>query len=168
MPEEGMSLGDYIYRVYGRRIDPTDPNNPLSQAGRAVGISFNSNRKMVNTGDSHRLIELAKELNKQDEMVEAIFRAYFEDGVNISQKDNLIKIATPVLEGIQSGDQIKQFLDSDQYQDRVTSQLKDAVGIRGVPYFIVHFPNSKRKVPFSGAQPTESFCDLFEMICEHE
>jgi predicted DsbA family dithiol-disulfide isomerase len=140
-----MGLADYIYRVYGIRLTVDDPNSALNQAGRRVRITFNNARRMVNTDDSHRLVELAKELGKQDEMVEKIFQEYFENAVNISDRNALIRIGSEVLGDQMSADQLREFFASDKHADTVAKQLKEIRGVSGVPHFTIHVPNSARK-----------------------
>ena len=140
-----MDIGDYIYKVYGARMNVGDPNSALNKAGRNVGINFNSERRMVNTDDSHRLIELAKELNKEDEMIERVFNSYFVEGVNISKKEELLKIGKEVLNDKITNEELESVLDGSKYQDLIDLQLKEAKGIRGVPYFIIYNPNNNRK-----------------------
>lgn len=48
----------------------------MQEVGRAEGITFSYGGDMGNTLDSHRLIELAAEQGKQDQMVEALFKRY--------------------------------------------------------------------------------------------
>lgn len=75
LPAEGESIDSYMLRRYGRRINVADPANPLNVAGRRVGISFNNERRMHNTMDSHRLMTLAGKQDKQHETAEALFKA---------------------------------------------------------------------------------------------
>jgi len=162
MAPEGMGLADYIYRVYGMRITVDDPNSALNQAGRRVGIEFNNTRRMVNTDDSHRLIELGKELGKGDEMIEKIFHEYFENAANISDREVLVRLGSEVLGDKLTPDQLREFFASDKHIDTVTEQLRTIRGISGVPHFTIYVPNSKRKISVSGAQPPERFEDMFE------
>jgi len=47
---------------------------------------------MSNTLNSHRLIDYAGQHGKQDEVVEALFKAYFEEGKNLGDLALLIEI----------------------------------------------------------------------------
>lgn len=147
MPSEGMDLGDYIYKVYGRRMNVNDPRSPLKQAGEAVGINFNNTRTMVNTLDSHRLIALSKKYDKHLDMVESIFHNYFEKAVNISKLDNLANIAENVLGNIMSKNEISEFLKGDEYKEQVLNEIQAAKEdfITGVPSFTIEDPESKKK-----------------------
>ena len=72
---EGESIDEYMLRRMGRRMNVSDPKNPLNVAGSRVGISFDNSRRMYNTLDSHRLVDLAGKQNKQHEFVERLFQA---------------------------------------------------------------------------------------------
>ena len=147
MPSEGMDLGDYIYKVYGRRMNVNDPRSPLKQAGEAVGINFNNTRTMVNTLDSHRLIALSKKYDKHLDMVESIFHNYFEKAVNISKLDNLANIAENVLGNIMSKNEISEFLKGDEYKEQILNEIQAAKEdfITGVPSFTIEDPESQKK-----------------------
>ena len=157
-----MGLADYIYRVYGMRITVDDPNSALNQAGRRAGIQFNNTRRMVNTDDSHRLVELGKDLGKEDEMIEKIFHEYFENAQNISDRNVLVRLGSEVLGDKMTPDQLREFFASDKHIDTVNQQIRSIRGISGVPHFTVHVPNSNRKVSISGGQPSERFEVMFE------
>ena len=62
------------------------PGNPLDKAASKVGITFNKNRRIIRTADSHRLVEWCKATapQRQDGLIEALFKAYFEDGKDLS------------------------------------------------------------------------------------
>lgn len=63
-------------------------HTPLIEAGESVGIKFKFCDKIPNTLNSHRLIHVAKKQNKQNEIVDLLFKKYFEQGENIG----LIKV----------------------------------------------------------------------------
>lgn len=68
----------------------------LGEAGERAGIKFNNERRVHNTIRSHRLVRLAHEQGKGDEMIETIFHAYFENGENIADADVLLELANKV------------------------------------------------------------------------
>jgi predicted DsbA family dithiol-disulfide isomerase len=39
----------------------------------------------VNTRDSHRLVDWSKQFGKQNQLIEVLFKAYFEDAKDISK-----------------------------------------------------------------------------------
>ena len=63
------------------------------QKGQAAGVKFNFDKisLAVNTVLSHQLIAIAPEPTKRS-VVEAVYRAYFEEGLNIGTIDVLVSI----------------------------------------------------------------------------
>ena len=66
----------------------------MAEAGRGEGIpfAFDRIRRTPNTLDAHRLIGLADTQGVQDAVVEAVFRAYFAEGQDISQTTVLLDV----------------------------------------------------------------------------
>jgi len=164
LTEEGISMREYIQRVYGRTTDPADPSNPLNKAGRAVGIHFNPDRKMHNTLRSHRLVEYAKKQGKQNEAIEAVFRHYFENADNIANVDKLCEISAEI--GL-TGD-VRAYLQSEADQDTIRQQYETArrQRISGVPYIIISKHGKRNKLAMSGAQPPEAFAEAFQELLD--
>ena len=108
-----------------------------------------------NTVDAHRLILWAEELGKGDQLLEAIYSAYFEKKQSIFTHEDLIAIATTV--GIESSD-AKALLDSDRFTDRVAQDqtMAHQLGANGVPFYVIDM-----KFAISGAQPQEIFDQIF-------
>lgn len=101
------------------------------------GISFTFDRieRTPNTFDSHRLIWLARREGIQDAVIEALFRSYFTQGLDIGDRRILSDIAST--EGLSSS-QFEHSLESNdgiaevQQEEAAVHQL----GISGVPSFI--------------------------------
>jgi predicted DsbA family dithiol-disulfide isomerase len=134
------------------------PNNPLEIAGRSVGISFNKTRRFINTIDGHRLMEWCNQTHpdKANELMEYLFRAYFEDAKDLSDLHELVNVALSV--GLPETT-VKSVLESDQYRSEVLEadeRSKRNLRVSGVPYFIVENNNGGRPVAFSGAQVSPS------------
>lgn len=69
----------------------------LEKAGKTTGINFNNERRVHNTTRSHRLVRLADEQGKGDDMIEQLFQGYFEEGRNIADVDVLLDLAQKVI-----------------------------------------------------------------------
>lgn len=108
-----------------------------------------------NTVDAHRLILWAENLGKGDELLEAIYSAYFEKKEQIFSHDDLIAIASKV--GIDSAEALA-FLKTDELRDRVSEDqnLAHQLGANGVPFYVIDM-----KFGISGAQPQEVFDQIF-------
>jgi predicted DsbA family dithiol-disulfide isomerase len=105
----------------------------------------------VNSLDAHRLIHLAAKHNLQSEMKERLQKAYFTDGLVISDPDVLVKLAVDV--GLEA-DETRQMLGSERFAAavRADSERAQALGCNGVPFFVFD-----EKYAISGAQPVELF-----------
>ena len=66
----------------------------MAAAGKTEGIQFAFDRikRTPNTLDAHRLIGLADKEGVQDAVVEALFRAYFTEGRDISNRGTLLDV----------------------------------------------------------------------------
>ena len=91
-----------------------------------------------------------------DELKERLLRAYFTDGLPISDIDTLVELAVEVgLDPVEA----RTVLESDAYLDDVNADFAQAraYGINGVPFFVVD-----QKFGVSGAQAPEVFADLLD------
>jgi predicted DsbA family dithiol-disulfide isomerase len=168
LPEDGKPVEEYYMGNYG---DPKagDRMKPgLVKAGEKCGIDFETHyinlTRYRPTIRSHRLIELAKKQNKEDEMVEELFHMYYEEGKHLNLIEYLAESASKVgLEG-----DIVAYLESDKNEKEVFEEadccLKDA---EGVPTFIFTKPGTKMQYSFSGGQPQSAFKQVFDMFSQN-
>ena len=89
-----------------------------------------------NTVDAHRLIRLAGQQGKQDDVVEGLFAAYFNEGRDIGDLTVLADVGSSA--GLDRA-RILAMLASDEGQAEVRSELRRAVNLRvsGVPTVLV-------------------------------
>lgn len=125
------------------------------QVGEAAGVKLDLDKisLAVNTTLSHRLIALAPEKIKNT-VVEAIYKAYFEDGLNIGNIDILASIGKAA--GM-NHTELRNLLSSDAALDEV---MNDAVGARhrgitSVPFFIFN-----NKIRVDGSHSVEIFLHI--------
>ena len=152
---EGIERSRYLELKFGNRAP--DIYARVSAVGRSVGIEFAFERivRQPNTLPAHQLIELAREKNLHDAVVEALFRAYFLDGVDLSQADNLVQIAAAAgLDTAAAG----ACLGDDAQRAAVAEQEEQAreLGVEGVPFFIF-----AGQLAVSGAQEAEVLVRAF-------
>ncbi|MFD0672720.1 DsbA family oxidoreductase [Cohnella sp. GCM10027633] len=144
---------DMLSRKYGMSREQAIANNAnLARQAAAEGIDFAfDDLKLTNTFDAHRLRHYAGEFGKSSELAEKLYRAYFTDGLNVSDHDTLAQLA---VEAGLDREQTLQALAGDLYKDAVHQEEADArsLGIRGVPYYAID-----RKLSVSGAQSEETF-----------
>tara|TARA_B100000795_G_scaffold47375_1_gene31160 strand:- start:123 stop:695 length:573 start_codon:yes stop_codon:yes gene_type:complete len=163
-PAEGEDLMEHLRAKYGPGVVAQfdRPDNPLDKAASKVGITFNKQRRIIRTADSHRLVEWCKATapQQQDGLVEALFKAYFEDGKDLSQRAELVACADASgLDGAAAG----ALIDSQEFVREVETKAKgwSRQGVSGVPFFVI-YPASGGGDPvtFSGAQPSAVIAEV--------
>jgi predicted DsbA family dithiol-disulfide isomerase len=127
-------------------------NAHVSKLAAEVGLDFNIEKAVVaNSFNAHRLIQLAKSMDFDNEIEELLFTAYFTDGKNIDDPDVLAEIGLAAgLEKIAVESMLKSFDFSNEV--RADEQIAQQIGINGVPFFIFD-----QKLAVSGAQSPETF-----------
>ncbi len=159
MPGEGVSRELYLAAKFGSPRNAAQAYAALSAAGRGEGIEFAFDRigRAPNTLRAHRLIRLAAAEGRGDEMAEALFRAYFIDGLDIGDLDALAAIAAAA--GLER-DASRAHLAGDAGAEEVLAEDRRArrLGIHAVPCFVLD-----RGYAISGAQEPEVFLPLFDI-----
>jgi predicted DsbA family dithiol-disulfide isomerase len=159
MPAEGITRAEYRMRKFGaERATELDRN--MTETGREVGINFAFDRmqRTPSTKQAHRLIWEAGRQGRQNEIVNRLFRAYFEEAQDIGEATVLTKLAGEA--GLDAAG-VAQALDSTESLDAVVELAEQgrAMGIQGVPFFIL-----LGKYGVSGAQPPEFWHEALPKI----
>jgi predicted DsbA family dithiol-disulfide isomerase len=145
------SLNEHLAQKLGRSPDQIDElQEMIRQRGADVGVDFRfDDAKTGNTFDAHRLLHLAKDQGLQAELSDALYQAYFTDGVAIGDPDSLVEVATSV--GL-AADEVRGVLDSSRYAEAVRADEAEAraLQVTGVPFFVFD-----RRVAAGGAQPPD-------------
>ncbi len=150
MAPEGISREAYVHHKFGDRAQAIYER--VASVGQEVGIQFAFDRisRQPNTVVAHSLIAVSEPPSIQDAMVEALFKAYFIDGKDLTNASVLLDIAESVgmrrevaEDHLQNAELHNQTIDSDQ--------AAREMGITGVPFFIFN-----RQVGVSGAQDGET------------
>lgn len=158
MPKEGVSRREYRTRKFGswERSLELDAQVAAAGAGEDIHFAFDRMERTPNTLDAHRLIWLADEDGVQDAVVEALFRAYFTEGRDISARQTLLDVVAEA--GL---DRVKAegVLTSGGGQEaiRQADELARRVRVEGVPFFVIN-----GRVTLSGAQTPEAFLTAFK------
>ena len=153
LPEAGVDRRDYLERKFGGRS--AEIYARISAVGAEVGIPFAFDKvaRQPNTLAAHSLIALAGDAGLQDAMVEALFRAYFIDGRDLTANETLSAIACAA--GL-AKEGVDACMTSAQARERVKAGDAQArrIGIEGVPFFLFN-----RRLAVSGAQDPETLVD---------
>lgn len=158
IPESGVNQKQYLSQKFGGEERYEKITAHVTQVAAEEGITFNFHKQAVspNTRTAHRIIQLAKHVDKQAEVKEAFMKAYFTDGVDLTKMDNLIAIAQHA--GLE-GEIVAQLISGKQGVAEVIQAEKEIqqIGITGVPFYIV-----QSKYGLSGAQPPEAFIEVIQ------
>jgi predicted DsbA family dithiol-disulfide isomerase len=161
MPLEGRNQKEYLTKKFGSEAKYQQIVDHVTEVAAQEGLKFDFEKQVVspNTRDAHRLIWFAKKHGKQIEMKEALMKAYFEQGIDLTKMENLISIATQMAI---DPEKTKSFLSSTEGMVEVTtSEMQNATrGISGVPFYIIN-----NQYGVSGAQPSEIFTKALLEIC---
>jgi predicted DsbA family dithiol-disulfide isomerase len=162
MPEEGADFKEYLCRKYGSEAKYYELTEHIKRTAALEGLNFSleSQKKSPNTRNAHRMILLAREDGKQSEVADALFRAYFIEGVDLTKIENLVSIAADA--GLDA-DRVELLLNSNTGKleiEMAEKELSD-LGITSVPLFII-----ENRIAISGAQPVEAFVKAFDEVCD--
>ncbi|KAB8069585.1 thioredoxin-like protein [Aspergillus leporis] len=146
----------------------------LADVGQQEGIAFKFSGRAGNTRDSHRVIWYAGQKEKeagsptsnesgvvgglQTRVVENLFRAYFEEEGNITDRKVLLEAA--VMAGLDRGE-VERLLESDEGGQEVDVEARRAQRqlVSGVPYFTI-----QGQYAIGGAEDPSSFLQAFEQV----
>ena len=138
MPVEGLDRRFYRSRKFGSWEKSLSLDEQAKRAGADCGLDFHHERirKTPNTVTSHVLVQVAREAGRQDQVVDAVFKAYFTDGRDVGDPAVLTQI------GVDCGldrDATEAALADESRRDRVKGEAGAlaAAGISGVPTLLV-------------------------------
>ncbi|HEX8549346.1 MAG TPA: DsbA family oxidoreductase [Cytophagaceae bacterium] len=160
VPKEGLNQKEYLTSKFGGEERYTQITGNVTQAAKEEGLNFDFDKqpKSPNTLDIHRIIWLAEKEGKDLAAMEIYFKAYFDDGVDLTKNENLVSLAERA--GVNGG-RVKELLEGEEGLAEVKALQKKVrfMGITGVPYYIIN-----EKYAISGAQPAEAFAEAIPNI----
>tara|TARA_B110000014_G_scaffold264474_1_gene266536 strand:+ start:10145 stop:10813 length:669 start_codon:yes stop_codon:yes gene_type:complete len=139
IPPEGIDKKLFFKNKNHFNSPPRDNSKHLIKEGLNHGFIFNFKKpKLVpNTLQSHRLIELTKDLELKSNLAESLFTHHFTHGTNISSKEELLKIAKEI--GIEQS-LLDKFMNTNDGLETVIKEERSyrERDISGVPTFIIN------------------------------
>ncbi|HLT66757.1 MAG TPA: DsbA family oxidoreductase [Microbacterium sp.] len=184
---EKLPFGDDIdVRYHSYQLDPTLPekatqtqaeylaargfdpkmmeqsHHHLSAGAAEVGFEFDHDSVVpANTFTAHRLIQAAAAEGVQQKVVDAIFLAYFQHGLDVG--DHAALKAVVVDAGLSADTADAVLADPAKHADDVKDDIAQAaqLGIRGVPFYVID-----GRYGVSGAQPMETFQQALTQVYE--
>ena len=158
VPNSHKNMVQHLAKKYKKDVEWANSLlDNMTQNAKNSGLEFNFDKAILaNSLNAHRLMQLAKKNQLSGELKEVLFRAYFTDGKDLNDLETLKTLA---LEAGLAEVEIEHVLNSDQYQEEVLKDQKeaDAIGINGVPFFIFDY-----KYAVSGAQSVATFLRTIE------
>lgn len=131
----------------------------IADKSHAVGLDFDTtNASTANTFDAHRLVHLAEQQGKGKQLLFALMRGYFANGLKAGDYEALAAVAVDV--GLDEA-RVKQVLAGDEFAAdvRADEQTAGTLGITGVPFFLID-----GKYAVSGAQPVAAFESALDQV----
>jgi predicted DsbA family dithiol-disulfide isomerase len=151
---------DHLAAKYGvSRDEALAMMTNVTEVAAAEGLDYHLDLCMTgNTRDAHRLALWAQEQDPAiaDQLLEAMYSAYFEQGRGVFTTDDLVAFASEV--GLDA-DAAREMLSGTAYLDQVVQDqvLARTFGANGVPFFVID-----RAYGVSGAQPVEVFLSAID------
>ncbi|MFC5338747.1 DsbA family oxidoreductase [Leucobacter denitrificans] len=131
----------------------------MTGMAKAEGITFDFDKlKHSNTAAAHRVLHLAKQQGAYPEVLDRLFRAYFEEGVNMSDPDAIAEVLDEV--GLDP-EEVRDAFEDEDLGEAVEQDITRArmLGVQGVPFYLIN-----EKYGVSGAQQPEMFASAFEQV----
>lgn len=130
----------------------------LQTSGEKYGLNYGKLEILANSKKALLVGELARDNNLNNEYTDEMFKAYFEECLNIGLDDIIIQIGEKV--GLTKED-ILSAMTNHEYEHRLHKNHQDGIKyqINSVPTFIID-----DKYALVGAQDSQKFIDIFESI----
>ena len=155
LKNEGILRKDYITNKFGEGANSEIIYERVRLAGEAVGLTMNFDKIIMqpNSSKMHSLIYAAKKINKDIELIENFFKAFFIDGMNLTDFEIVSKVASgsgldsETINGVFHDNLFEKFVQEDIIMSK-------KYNITGVPFYVID-----DSIGISGAQPPEVIVD---------
>ncbi len=163
IPQNGYDKKLFMQQKFGSSSGRSHYNE-ITRVGESVGFEFNFSKaeRIPNTFMAHRLLWMVEKHHLQTELSEALFKAYFTDGLNIGSKEVLADLSTSV--GLEKKEVI-DFLNSEE-GGQETADLEMAFIEKSLGAVPTYFINNKYII--QGGQEPETFVAFFKKIIKKE
>lgn len=159
-PAEGVDRNAYYARKFGNSPQFQAARQHLRDMGASLGIQFDfeSECRIANTLDAHRLLRWALGAGVQDAVAEGLMRRYFEESKFIGDHALLREVAE---EAGMDGALVADLLAGDADAEAVRRDIDGArrMGVQGVPFYIFD-----GKTALSGAQGAEAMAAAIDKL----
>jgi predicted DsbA family dithiol-disulfide isomerase len=162
IPSDGVDRAAYLASRVGKPEQVAEIQAELKRQGEASGIEFRFDliERMPNTRRSHLLIAHAARSRRQGAVKERVMRAFFEEGCDIGDINELVRLA---VEAGLNEHESRSALILREGQDGVIAAERHAsvLGITGVPTFIFD-----GQYTISGAQEVGTLAGILDQVAD--
>ena len=162
IPSDGVDRAAYLASRVGKPEQVAEIQAELKRQGEASGIEFRFDliERMPNTRRSHLLIAHAARSRRQGAVKERVMRAFFEEGCDIGDINELVRLA---VEAGLNEHESRSALIFREGQDGVIAAERHAsvLGITGVPTFIFD-----GQYTISGAQEVGTLAGILDQVAD--
>ncbi len=120
-----------------------------------LGLPFGKREKTFNSRLAQELGKFAEQQRKGDNFHNAVFRAYFADGLNIAMPSTLVKLGASI--GLNAA-KVQEVLEKRLFKEAVDRDWARSyqMGVNAVPTFMMN------GISLVGAQPYEKLAQMVE------
>lgn len=162
---EGQTLPNILSDKYGISEDEAQLYmDEVASLAKQHGLQMDVQKLLpINTFTAHRLLKLAMQQNVQREFYETLSTAYFLDGVNLEDAQQLQLLSEKVGLAQQQVQRVLQ--NSALYEDDVEEDLFEAkrLAIKGVPYIRIN-----NSIEMAGIYSVEKFEHVLQHVIHPE
>jgi predicted DsbA family dithiol-disulfide isomerase len=162
IPLDGMPRASFFASRGVTSERAAEIDTELTRMGGASGIQFRFDliQRIPNTRFSHLLVAYAGRHGRQSAAKDRIMRGYFEEGVNIGDVEELVRLGVEV--GLQETN-LRHAMIIRAGQDGIVAAQRHAtlLGISGVPTFIFD-----GQYTISGAQEVAIFAQVLDQVAQ--
>lgn len=162
MPWEGVERSVYLTAKIGGPDRVAALEEALTQQGESIGVRFRFDliKRMPNSRRSHLLIAHAARYGSQARVKDRVMQAYFEEGSDIGELDELVRL------GVEAGlgeREARAALILREGQDGVVAAERHAgtLGITSVPTYIFD-----GQYTLSGAQEPSNMARILDQVAD--
>ena len=130
----------------------------LVERSLPYGIDFQFDKSLTfNSLKAHQLLHWSNRFGKNDQLKEVFLKAYFTDGLDLS---NDLVLTEQVVKVDLSQNEALEVILTKEFLDEVDSDCYQAsqIGVRGVPFFLIN-----NRASISGAQEDQVFEQVLKM-----
>jgi predicted DsbA family dithiol-disulfide isomerase len=163
LPPDGIDRAAYFANRAGDKMPLQETESILTQQGAAIGLQFRFDliTRVPNTRRSHLLIAHAARRGRQSEAMDRIMRAYFEEGCDIGDVEELVRLAVEI--GLTEHSARSALVLREGYDGLVAAERHAALlGITAVPTFIFD-----GQYTLSGAQEVAALVRIIDQVAEY-